>query len=324
MVYRLVVNESAFAFDIRVLSCNSCGAPVRGALGGGECVCEYCGTRMVIAPRADAPVPASKPSAESEAARKRALQEQAASTEPSRYSTERVPNGAEGLADYNSAEPRAGIDELERRWREALSRASQGGDPDAAREAFWYTEILNKRLSLVDEHLRRRAVLETGLDALDDPGYRHVIFTDLASAAVRLGDVDSAESWVLQADPSSDDLFLDSTYRIALARVRQAQGDAPEVLELVGEPIHRTCEMLATVYRIDGLERTGQGDAAWSAFLAAVKHPKWGKAVPLFLRKGELAPGVLARLASAGRGMRGVMIAASVGVGALVAWAIFG
>ena len=311
----------AFDFEIRVLCCLQCGAPVDVPLEGGEVVCDYCRSPMTVERRKPAVDAAAATGDEEE--RLESLRRQQ-HTPPSEltYSLRRVPPGLEEFSRLRSFDE-GSVERLEEAWRDALARLSADDGSATEHEIWWLGSLLSQHLGATDHPRRRRAVLETCAERLSDPGYQHMVYAELARAAVHLGDATSGEGWLGRCTPDPADLSLDSAWRLGRASVARARGRLAEVLNLVGPhpgatPVAPHDALLFAAYRIDALEGLGRLAQAWTVFMGATRDARYGPAVKAALASNRFAPRTLARTARIRRFVLGavafVAVAAIVGV----------
>jgi hypothetical protein len=70
---------------------------------------------------------------------------------------------------------------------------------------------------------RARAIRETALELLPDPGYKHLIRCALSRAACLQGDLASAEQWLAACDPYPGNITLDTDYRMSASYLHLAR-----------------------------------------------------------------------------------------------------
>lgn len=295
--------QTAYDFEIRVLSCENCGAPIQTSAEGGQTSCNYCGTPMLVQRRQVGRVQLAHDSGDEQARVAKLRMQVSAPLEQNPYSTVRPPPGCEDLT-------RAAIPEilakLEQRWREAAALVRREPSFEHQRLLWWCASQLNQGYGLNGKDLERRAVLESTIELLADPGFRHMLFVNLAGAAAGAGDFAAAHRWIEQCDPKPEDIMLDSGYRIGMASVLVREGQFGAVLELVGASVGTVPEshqyrMLFATYRIHALECLGREGEAMQAAEAIGRDPEIGGLLAEVLRKNKLAPRTAATL-EAGQG----------------------
>jgi hypothetical protein len=266
------MEQPTFAYEWRVLLCPNCGAPVRALPEGGRFPCAYCAAFLELARREEAPSivrgaltsPEGSP-ADAEAARLKRLRESLASLPLSPYST-KIPSGLGHLY-------KARVVALERLpealalWQKERAALASLPRSDTPRRFFFLTTAVAQMLLLRREPLPARAVYETALEVLSDPGYRHLVRCGLATAALRAGEVGAAEEWLRLCDGRSDDVTIDSAYRMVRAAIARAKGDHAGALSWLGReidavPIATSYAVAAGVRRADALEQLGELEAA--------------------------------------------------------------
>lgn len=291
---------SAYDFHVRVLSCQSCGAPLEVGVEGGAVKCSYCGSQLMIERREAGRIVAPHTTSDEQARLAKLRMQVALPLEQNPYATLRPPPGYEALVFGGRADVQ---ETLALRWREALALVRREPSFDVQRVVFWCAAMLNQGYGLSGKHLERRAVLESSAEVLQDPGFRQLLYTDLASASARFGDFDSARAWLSQCDPRSEDIMLDSAYRLSAATLDIRGGDFEAGLKIIGTraedfPVSAQHRLLIGAYRIHALEQLGRMAEATTAANEALAEPEFGGHLLMVLEKNELAPATAATLAS--------------------------
>lgn len=280
-----------FDIDIRVLSCESCGAPVNTAEAGGMTTCTYCGRQMMIAKRELAPVRVAHGlTGEARIAKLRMQTGRDLPDNP--YSTVKPPPGCEGLTRSGLLET---IEQLAVRLREAVALVRADSSFEHQRLLWWCATMLNQGYGMHDKQLERRAVLERAVETVEDPGFRHLLYINLAGAAARAGELGAARSWIEKCDPAPPDIMLDSAYRVGLASVLVREGDVAQTLALVGAKVGDVPEahqyrMMFALYRIHAHEQLGDQAAALAAAATIQADPQIGGLLVEALRLNDLGP----------------------------------
>lgn len=251
---------SAYTTQVRLLLCGNCGAPHDAPPNGGVIACKFCGAQSQLAPRAQ--LPAFAPMTRTQL------------SEPERLLRLRMqdnrpllpPQGIAHLFGPGGEIPPWKEQEVFAAWQSCRKRAATGA-LDAAEELFFLTEALGNKFVQASDWTRHRAMLESALEALSLPRHRSSVAATLCLGACRQDDLQGAETWLQIVDSASDDLYADSMYRMARARVATKKGDFPTVLQMLGQtsgeiPIHDAIDALAAVYRANAWERTGRIDLA--------------------------------------------------------------
>ncbi len=247
---------AVYGYDVRVLACQACGAPLQAAIAGGLATCAYCGAVNELRARDDREdrerATASHDASISESERMARLREQrsedalpeaivdALAPDDGRLAPERIPAG---LA----------------LWKSTRAALSARGDFLSAERLFHVTRLL---LPLTD-HQARRVLLETTIELLPDHRHRHVLRCELAIGAARLGELDAAWAWLQAVEPRPLDLLMDSAVRAARATAAAAAGRANDILAELGDqagdlPVATWYEERINLLRIHGLELFGQ------------------------------------------------------------------
>lgn len=250
-------SASAFGYELRVLACANCGAPVEATLSGGAVPCRYCGAENHIRPRDDRPNDGAP--TQSEALRIERLREQDQSPMPP----------PPGLADLLVAGriPGERMDRARDAWRAARSELAAGGGLPSAERLFYLTLAQLNHLADEDRDEELRSLLETGLEHLDDARHRQVLHGWMAEMAARAGDLEAARRWLSLCTPHADDLHMDTMYRIAKAYIATADGDFKAVIHALGfrpqdVPLADEHEELAALLRANAHERSGRTQEA--------------------------------------------------------------
>ena len=289
--------DQTYDIEIRVLSCENCGAPFEASVAGGASKCEYCGTQMILGRRKlDAVRPAHSLSGAARIAKLRLQTGRALPDNP--YSTVTPPPGCEGLTRSGQLPV---IEQLERRVREALALVRAEPSFDHQRLLWWCATMLNQGYGMHDKQLERRAVLERAIEEIADSGFRHMLFVNLAGAAARFGQLGAAREWIAKCDPEPEDIMLDSGYRIGLASVLVRAGELDQILDLVGArrgdvPEAHQYRLMFALYRIHAYEARGEGGEALTAASAIASDPEVGDVVAEALGLNDLAPRTAAAL----------------------------
>lgn len=188
----MAATTTRFGFDLRVLLCEWCGAPIDAAPEGGSVTCRYCGAVLQVAARVALPEFASVAAAsiaEPERLARLAAQAREAVVAPAGL--------AAVLANDEIPPWRAG--EAFAVWQSVRRRAAEG-DLVASEELSYLTSKLWIRLDAEPE--RQRALLETTLETLALPRHRQLVLGALVQGAVHVGDRDAAERWLSRCDAS--------------------------------------------------------------------------------------------------------------------------
>jgi hypothetical protein len=146
-------------------------------------------------------------------------------------------------------------------WRVYCQRAS-AGDIVAGENAVLLTGSLSGYFAGQGDAVRQRAVFETVLDAVREPAQKQVIRCQLARAAVKAGDLQSAQTWFGACDPSPADLQADTAYRVTFATLATARGDFRNVHAALGPspgsvPLALNYQLQVDVRRANAIENPG-------------------------------------------------------------------
>ncbi len=261
------MSNSAYTTELRALMCPQCGAPVTTPPQGGAFQCNYCRAVGSFGARVDAAAHRPPPAPADEAARLEKLRFQHAQGHlASPYSTFVAPQDVTHLVELRPPHSWGP-------WFEAWKRAvamlvQQPTDPNQRRVAWLAqltaTAVLN--LGSLDPP-RARAIRETALDLLPDPGHKHQIRCVLSRGACLQHDLKSAEQWLAACDPYPGNITLDTEYRMSASFLHLAHGRWAAILETLGNqpgaiPIDFGRDMLAGLLRVHACEELGYTQAA--------------------------------------------------------------
>ncbi len=122
-------------------------------------------------------------------------------------------------------------------WQQFVKEVRAGSPMGVHDKLFFLSVALAQTLLRhggPDGEGRRRAVIETAIEALASPQHRYQLRSMLARDAVRHGDLVSADAWLAGCDPRSYDIHVDSDYRVAAACVATARGNFASILHQLG------------------------------------------------------------------------------------------
>ncbi len=262
--------RTTFTTQVRVLLCESCGAPLEAPVGGAAVACSYCRAQNVVARRDERPTlgaPAVAPIDEAERMRRLRMQDGRPLVPPASIMY---------LLDGSSLQP-AKVEEAFLIYNASRREVKATQSPEAAERLYFLTLIASNYLVQTGDAARRRALLETSLDTLYLPRHKQVLRGQLATAAAREGDIGAAEQWLAPCNPRSDDLESDSAWRVARAYIDTTIGRFDAVLAVLGPvddqvPIDDSRDPVAAVLRANALERLGHGQAAVEALRARMAN----------------------------------------------------
>jgi hypothetical protein len=247
------VRTTVFNFELRVIACQVCGAPVEVGEAGGAKACSYCG------------------SSQEPAARAQAVARSAAMPEPERLDRLRSQLGKPTRVPQPLADLFVGfrllpwkVSEALGRWRRLLADAQRDPEVEGALERL--TRALASHFGQEGDPMRERALLQAALEAVRTPRHRQSLLAALSRAACRVGDAAAAESWLRMCDPTSSNLEIDSVYRATRALVATYGQQHEEVLQVLGAggeaPISDEYQVPCAVLLGNALERLGRVDEA--------------------------------------------------------------
>ncbi len=241
-----------FQFDLRVVPCETCGAPLEGRSGGGTVICRYCRDEQTLATREDQPLVIGPRLPEAE---RLALLRRQDAVPP------RVPSAIAQICAGDRLIP-WNVPEALARWRLARRRLAQAKDPAAAEELFALTRVLSVHYEASGAMLELRALVEGALDGLLEARHRQILRSGLARAAALTGDVAAAQAWLDGCDPRAAELDADGAHRMARACIDTARGDFGAVLLVLGHsptdvPMPNDLDPAAALLRANAWERSG-------------------------------------------------------------------
>lgn len=248
--------QTAFAFELRIVACTVCGAPLAVGSAGGRLQCEYCRSTQV----AHAPA--------------RAVERAAPIAEPQRIAHLHQQDHSALEVPASVAPLFLGVELLPWKIGEAL-RAWQRAREEASIQHAIETETVLHRLTLAlakhfgdeGDSMRERSLLEGGLEAIRAPRFRQSIIGALTRAACRVGDGQAAEAWLGLCDPMPHELMADTAYRYARATVDTMFGRFERVIETLGPnvghiPIDNEHEAACVLFRANAFEQQGNTNHA--------------------------------------------------------------
>ena len=252
--------DHQFSFEVRVLMCSNCGAPLQTGFAGGTVACSYCGTVNVFTPRREEPVEPMAAAREIDEEQRMALLRRQDGIQPE------VPAGIKQLLSGGVLAPWKEGEALAM-WKTTCGELGAGSDFSSAELLYFLTIILSNHFSGKEAGLKQRALYESALEVLTLPRHRQLIRGMLSRRAALEGEIEAAEKWLEPCNPHSEDLESDSSYRVSKAEILTVREDWNGVLDLLGRkideiPITAALDGKAIVQRANALERTGQTKAA--------------------------------------------------------------
>ena len=245
-----------FSYDVRILMCEKCGAPMEVSTGGGTVGCTYCGAHNQLVSRKEEPV--------EPAAAARQIDEQQRLTMLRQQDGRPMvpPSSLHGLLE-GGAIPEWKISEAVSIWQTTRKQLEGTSDYSASETLLFLTIMLSNYYSAKSEPLKRRAMFESALEVFTLPRHRQMIRGQLTRSAALEGDIAAAERWLAPCNPRSEDLEADTAYRISRATIDTAKNDLNAVLQVLGQqigqvPIMDSMEGIAVLLRANACERLGQ------------------------------------------------------------------
>jgi len=184
--------------------------------------------------------------------------------------------------------------EFEKVWREAwagaLMRVRESPTHANQHRVYWLVQVLDTAAAQGWDDALKRAVCETALEALPDPGYRQVFRQTLAGKALKSGDTAAAERWLSACDPAPAYVTLDTEYRVVASKVHMVRHNWQGVIALLGRrpgevPLVPSLTPVCNLYRAHALLEMGfeqEAIAQYSAVAQAI--PQY---IDLMLKAGE-------------------------------------
>ena len=272
-----MTTPTTFSHSVRVLACTNCGGPLQVPPSGGSATCTYCGVVLQVDGRDEAAVRAAAAQAPAidEAERFARLRGQV------EHSLS-LPESMAHLAIAGVLHPER-VEKAMAEWREARGEVGGGGAFPVAERLFHLTVLISDHLAMLRDDERQRALLETAMELLQAPRHRQVLRGTLARNAARVGDVAAADEWLAGCNSRSDDIHVDTVWRLSKAYVCTAREDHAGVLQVLGSrvgdvPIVAGEAEACGLLRANALERTGQAQQAEEQLYGIMKHGSRGAA----------------------------------------------
>jgi hypothetical protein len=196
-------------------------------------------------------------------------------------------------------------------WKLAVAHLAQQPSPQNQQRVAWLAQLTATgvlELGRLDPP-RARAIRETALELLPDPGHKHQIRCVLSRGACLQHDLPSAEQWLAGCDPYPGNITLDTEYRMSSSYLHVAHGRPAAVLETLGGqpgaiPIDFGRDMLAGLLRVHAWEELGQPQGADAQFAWLFEEEKKLSGPILFSILKANAPLNLCRRTCARRGIQ--------------------
>jgi DNA-directed RNA polymerase subunit RPC12/RpoP len=261
------VPTTLFRYDVRILLCEQCGAPLDAAQEGGHIACRYCRAQNQIGRRNTTMVGAATAGRPRMPEPERLMRLRAQDGRPMA-----PPPGVEHLFGPSGTIEPWKMQEALTVWQQTRSEVRATGSPAAAERLHFLTVVLAAMVGMQGDAHRQRALLESALDVAALPRHRQALFRALARCAVRDGDIQAAEAWLAACDPVSDELETDTDFRLGRAYIDTVRGNFMGVLAALGSgpndvPIHDSADGVCAILRANALERTGQLQAAVASLM---------------------------------------------------------
>ena len=259
-------------YDLRVVPCDTCGAPLEGVRAGGRVACRFCQSEQQLLPREEARLVVGPRVPEPE--RIAMLRQQD-------MLPRAVPAALRELLHGDRLAPWL-VSAAVARWQSA--RRERRDD-----ELFALTFALTAHYERMRALTEERALCEGALDALGGARERHLVRALLARSAALSGDPVAGDAWLACCDPTAADLEADGNFRYSKACIETVRGRFEAVLAVLGQspaevPLPNALDPLAGLLRANAWERLGRVDHAVALLASLAEHGG-----PLFhLRAHEL------------------------------------
>jgi hypothetical protein len=259
--------SNAFSYELRVLLCPQCGAPVDVSPTGGASPCRFCGAHAEMGIRDESLDLVLKP-------QRQAISEDERISRLRMQANKPLMPPANIMHLFESGTiPAWKIAEAVTLWQTARRDVLATGNPDAAQAIYFLAMALSGAYGDQKDVPRQRAILESSLEALRLPRHRQALRCMLSRLACRAGDVAAAEQWLGPCDPASDDLEMDTPYRFSRALIATSKKDWQGVLQVLGRgpldvPILQATETIIVVLRANAVEQLGDVPGAATLLFA--------------------------------------------------------
>jgi len=164
-------------------------------------------------------------------------------------------------------------------WQAAQQELSAAHSFPAEERVFWCFFLLAALYSTQgDRHGAAKIARET-LPYVQDPRHQQLVLGAMARYSALTRDTKTATESAARLDPRSEDLLVDSTYRLTTAYMAALNGDDATVLSVLGSnttdiPICDAYDELCGVLRANAHERQGRGDMAAQQLTATASSQK--------------------------------------------------
>jgi hypothetical protein len=261
--------SNAFSYELRVLLCPQCGAPVDVSPAGGASPCRYCGAHAEMGVRDETLDlvlrPQRQPISEDERISRLRQQVGRPLIPPARI----LPLFEAG------AIPAWRVNEGITMWQAARRDMTATGNLESGEAVYFLAMALSSAYGEQKDVTRQRAMLESSLEVLRMPRHRQALRCMLSRLACRSGDLAAAEQWLAPCDASSDDLEMDTPYRFSRALIATTKKDWQGVLQVLGRgpadvPILQAMEPVLVAIRANAVEQLGDVQGAATLLFAFI------------------------------------------------------
>lgn len=187
------------------------------------------------------------------------------------------PPGLEGLAQGSNLVSHR-VQEALTIWASTVQHLrAQPSDVAAAERLIFLVLMLANAAATSGDYSSLRGQLESSLEVMTLPRHRQMLRAMITRRAALEGDLRAAEGWLAGCDPYSEDLEMDSQYRVSRALIDTAYGRSDAVLVTLGAdaeqvPIQDALDPFAVVLRAHAYERRGDLAAAASQLQAVLQQ----------------------------------------------------
>jgi len=255
------VAHTAYTYQLRSVECEQCGGPVVTQQSATEAQCGFCNAvlRLVVRPKDAVHEPID------ESARMAGLAAQVGKQDANGPLAARPPDGMHAFAAMltdRSARP-AAVAALRQEWGQARAEATAQPSRQSGTRAFRAALLLARFYAADDDDKRARAVAETAINIVSEPGQRDILRLWLARAALDAGDSEAYDAWLADVNPQPVHLEVDSALRLTRARRALSDNLWDGVASLVGSyprevPLAAESEKAARLVRAHAF--AGRGD----------------------------------------------------------------
>jgi hypothetical protein len=172
----------------------------------------------------------------------------------------------------------AKVMEARQQWDAARGQMQAGPSYPVEERLFWTTFLLARHYAEHDARREAMQIIEATLPLLHDPRHRQITLGLGARNAAVLHDFATADRYLAQLDPRSDDLQVDTNYRFTTAYVALTRNDHRTALHVLGMeiddvPISDAYDTVCGVLRAHAHEAAGQHELACTQLMKLAASP---------------------------------------------------